>query len=351
MPSYTLYISQGAGTSISVTRNGAALSNGSAINHGETISISIGTHTGYTLTYRSHNNGAYTVSGSITVSATAAINQYTIAISQGAGTTVTVKNGSTTLSNGAKVNHGTQLTVSISVNTGYSLASQSHNNGTYTITGNTTFSATASVLSYTLSISQGSGTTISVNRTSSPKQGASSGALSNGATIYYSDVLTITFGANGGYELLSHTVNGSSFASGGSHTVTGNVTVISSANLSAFLLTTSAGVGSIITVLKNGTPISNGAKITKGDVLTITFGTIDGYKILVHDVNGNEFASGNTITVSGDVLVNSTARIRGVSIGNDSSFDTYVVYIGNGVRYEAYVPYIGNGETWELYGD
>lgn len=90
---------------------------------------------------------------------------------------------------------------------------------------------TISIASYTLSISQGSGSTITVNRTSSPKKGAETGNLSNGAAVYYSDVLKITFGASTGYDLGTHTVNGTAFASGSEHTVTSNVTVIATAQM------------------------------------------------------------------------------------------------------------------------
>jgi len=430
---FKLSISQGTGTTISVKRGSTTLSNGASITYGDVLTISASASTGYntpTLKVNSStftSGNTHTVKGNVTVSATTTIKQYTITISAGTGTSITVKNGSTTISSGTKVNHGTVLSVSFSYSTGYTKASQSHSNGNVTITANTTFKATATKNKYTLTLKKGTGVasftgggtyeygtkatttatastgyrltgyagnyadgstggswaidesssktdtttwTMNSNRTITVsaeldtftltisagsdtditvKRGSTT--LSNGATITYGDVLTITANATDGHQLSSLKVNGSNFTSGRTHTVSGNVTIVSSANLSEFLLTTSAGAGSIISVLKNGTAISNGAKVKNGDVLTIEFGAIDGYKVIAHNVNGEEFISGNTLTVSGDTLISSTARIRGVSIGNDSTFDTYVVYIGNGSSYEAYVPYIGNGETWELYGD
>ena len=88
---------------------------------------------------------------------------------------------------------------------------------------------TGTFTSYTLSTSAGTGSTIAVNRTSSNFGGT--GGLSNGATIYLHDVLQITFGADPGYKLKTHTVNGSEFASGGTHTVSGNVTIVAVAEL------------------------------------------------------------------------------------------------------------------------
>jgi uncharacterized repeat protein (TIGR02543 family) len=91
-------------------------------------------------------------------------------------------------------------------------------------------------LSYTLSISQGAGSTITVNRTSSTG-GGSTGNLSNGATIYYGDVLKISITANTGYTIGTHTVNGSAWTSGNNHTVAGNVTVASTATLNSYTVT------------------------------------------------------------------------------------------------------------------
>lgn len=156
---------------------------------------------------------------------------FTLSISQGTGTTITVKRGSTTLSNGATLQKGDSLSITISAKTGYDISSRSHSNGTYTVSGNVSVYATATVKSFSLSISAGTGSSITVNRTSSPKQGATTGNLSNGATIYYSDVLKITFSASTGYEIGTHTVNGSDFTSGSTHTVTAAVKVVSTANI------------------------------------------------------------------------------------------------------------------------
>lgn len=53
-------------------------------------------------------------------------------------------------------------------------------------------------------------------------------SLSDGASIAYGDVLTITFGADAGYEVTA-TLNGSPIQSGATHTVVGNVAVATTA--------------------------------------------------------------------------------------------------------------------------
>ncbi len=72
------------------------------------------------------------------------------------------------------------------------------------------------VNSFTVTWSNGTGYTITVKRTSSPYAGASTGGyLSSGATVYYGDVLTVTYTPATGYSIATH---GST-----SITVTGNV--------------------------------------------------------------------------------------------------------------------------------
>ena len=167
----------------------------------------------------------------------------------------------------------------------------------YTFRDKTATLSTQNYPRYTLSISAGTGSTITVSRTSSPA-GAGTGNLSNGAYIYRGDVLKVVFGTQTGYNLGTHTVNGSTFTSGNTHTVTGNVSVVSTGVKKTFTLSISAGTGSTITVKRGTTTLNNGATVTYGDVLTITFGTQTGYNLGTHTVNGNTFTSGNTHTVT-----------------------------------------------------
>ena len=87
-----------------------------------------------------------------------------------------------------------------------------------TSTSNHTLYAIWSTNSYTVSWSNGTGYTISVKRTSSPNAGASTGSLNSGATVYYGDVLSVTYSAKSGYRITSSGPT--------SITVTGNVTSI-----------------------------------------------------------------------------------------------------------------------------
>lgn len=256
---YVLSISQGTGSKITVKRNGTALSNGATITYGDVLTITFAAATGYNLGTHTVNGatfasgGTHTVTGAVAVAATARLKTFKLTISAGTGAIVSVKRNGTALSNGATLSYGDELTITFAAGTGYKLTSTSHTSGeTYTVTGAVTVSATAAVLSYLLSISQGEGTVISVTRTSSPKQGAAVGALSHGAAVYYSDVLEITITAKGGYKLSSATVNGSAFTSGNSHTVTGAVNVAAVAVLYAYLIGSGTSQKEYVAQIKSG---------------------------------------------------------------------------------------------------
>lgn len=78
---------------------------------------------------------------------------------------------------------------------------------------------------YSLTITTDSYTTVTVKRTSSPNQGASTGNLSSGSVVYYGDVINITRTPASGYEITSFKVNGSEWGEQITITVTSAVTV------------------------------------------------------------------------------------------------------------------------------
>ncbi len=108
------------------------------------------------------------------------------------------------VANGSEVYYGDVLNVTYTANTGYNLTSVGEK--TITVDADVTSEkiyATAAVKSYKVSWANSTGCNISVSRTSSPNQGASTGALSNGATIYYGDTLSVTYSAHTYYSLLT----------------------------------------------------------------------------------------------------------------------------------------------------
>lgn len=159
--------------------------------------------------------------------------------------------------------------------TGVTLSASWRMSGTYsgvsvgTITASTTIDLNT-ITTYTLSLSAGTGSNITVNRTSSGY--GSTGNLSNGARLYYNDKLKITFTPSTNYAISTHTVNGSTFSSGNTHTVTGNVTVKATAQvLASSVGATNANIGSTstITVTKYNSSYYHSLKYT--------FGSLSGY--------------------------------------------------------------------------
>lgn len=141
------------------------------------------------------------------------------------GTVVTFDaNGGTCTETRREVDSGKAIgTLPVPTRTGYKFLGWFCGGQEYTadsmISNDITLTAKWEVLSYTANWNTGTGYTITVKRTSSPNQGAATGTLSNGATVYYGDVLTVTYSAASNYELTGH--------GAASITVTGNVTASS----------------------------------------------------------------------------------------------------------------------------
>lgn len=181
----------------------------------------------------SSSNSTVSGSGSTSVTSTTL---YTFYLNISPGVTVDVRNvtnGNASLANKDLISAGDTLKLWRTVETGYTITASHFGGGgvldtgaSHTVTGNTTVTVTAEVNSYSLTLTSDANSSILVNRTSSPLKGASTGNLATGSTIYYNDVLLISFSANSGYEIAKSTVNDLDFVSGDSHTVNNNVIVV-----------------------------------------------------------------------------------------------------------------------------
>ena len=181
----------------------------------------------------------------------------------------------------------------------------------YTFTG---------VRAFSLSVSAGNGSIITVKRGGE--------ALSHGAVIYYGDVLTITFGASTGYDLVDHTVNGSNFTSGGTHTVSAAVTVVATATRKSYTLTLTTDGHCALTVTRNGSALASGDTIYYGDSLNISFSAQPGYEVKSAMLNGSEITSPFTHRVTGNVeIVIVTALLSSAWIYINGAFKRYFINI------------------------
>ena len=137
------------------------------------------------------------------------------------GYIVTIKSGTTTISHDTKGDASFKVSCSGSCNSG------GWGPGTISLSETTVKCPRLPI--FKLSISAGTGSNITVSRTSSGGSGGT-GTLSAGDNkLYYGDKLKISFSASTNYAVGTHTVNGSSFTSGNTHTVSGNVSVVSTA--------------------------------------------------------------------------------------------------------------------------
>ena len=204
------------------------------------------------------------------------------------------------------------------------------------ISGTETVTLTTVAASYALSISAGTGSAITVSRTSSPNQGAFTGRLSHGAVIYYGDVLKISFSAGTGYDLTAHTVNGSSFTSGNTLTVSAAVSVSATATPKSYTLTISSDGHAVVTVMRGSTVLNSGDTISHFDVLTVNVSPESGWKISAADINGTAISpeTAASYTVSGDVTITvTTATLSNVFVDVDGSKKRVLVIIDdNGER-------------------
>lgn len=126
---------------------------------------------------------------------------------------------------------------------------------------------------YTLSITSGQHSGVSVYRTSS-QSGMPSMSLEDGDAIYTGDKIRISFFTDDDlYSISTHTVNGSVFTSGNTHSVSGNVSIVSNA-IYSYQATLFAGGGyiggeALIQVQKNNS--------NNWISLQYEFGSLSGY--------------------------------------------------------------------------
>lgn len=176
---------------------------------------------------------------SLTAKATRTANSYTVHFD--------ANGGSGTMSDESFVyDQSKALTANAFSRAGYSFLGWSKNQNatspTYTdeqvvtnlaTSGTVTLYAVWSLRSFLLYFSTSHGH-ISVTRESSPIGGGATGALYSGGTVYTGDEIIITFSADVGYTLTTHTVNAVTFTSGSTYVVSGNTSILQMATANTY---------------------------------------------------------------------------------------------------------------------
>ena len=126
--------------------------------------------------------------------------------------------------------------------------------------------------------------------------------------LIYGDTLVITVTPATGYEITSLKVNGKDYVSGTSITVTTDIALVVVSTKVLYDLTVTPDEHCSISVLKGATSVSAGTNAVRvGDELTISATATEGYEIATLTVNGDDFTSGSTYTVEGNVVVVATS--------------------------------------------
>lgn len=220
---------------------------------------------------------------------------YTVSWEQGNGYTIAVERTDSpyagaelgALASGDTVYYGDVLSVAYAATTGFELGDCGETEITVAgdVTGEQIY-ATATGVAYTVSWTDGTGYTITVNRTESPYVGAETGTLSNGATVYYGDVLSVTYAAATGYTLASsgetaitvtdNVTSSSIYATASANSYTYNIVYKSSNGTALGTATATYKYGTTNTIsapAKTGytTPASQSVKWDSTSAKTITF--------------------------------------------------------------------------------
>lgn len=203
---------------------------------------------------------------------------------------------------------------------------------------------------FSLTIQAGANSTVTVNRTSSPNQHASTGNITSGGIVYYGDVLTITAIPASGYKLVSFTINGTEYASGQTSAVSQTITVTSAVSI---VINTEAAIS--WKTIWTGSETVHTFRVTTGSFMDGS-GMYQGSATKQHAILSNAYPTRITYTLaqespqttdltqSGEYLTignNSSVRARIDSSSNNIDFVTTI----KGNKPNAKVFYLGKAVT------
>ena len=281
-----------------VSANGkAAISNKSASDRyekGTQLTLTATPDEGYTFTgWKDLGNSSltYTVTEDKELVAEFAKKQFTVTFSQPANGSLSVKNGSETVSSGTKLDYGTILTVAVSANANYT-ADAITTTGSALVKGeifldaNTTITATVTAIPSTpktITITQRTGGSIRVTNKATGKEIVSGTQVTEGTNII------IERTPNKGYKLASEQAREEK-------TINTDETITATFQQETYSATASTGDG--YTLYLN--PSEN---LHYGDVVTITSSLNAGYKGIAMMVNEKEVPADGSFIVTGNMTV------------------------------------------------
>lgn len=309
--SYLVTITQPANGTVSAVYNNTTYTSNFYADYGSTVKVSISANTGYHVTGLTWNGSSVTsgstqtVTSALTLTGTVSINIYSVSFTNPTGAKFSVLyQGRWYYSSPLSISHGSTIRVQVDPDTGYQvdsikLGGTAITNGSdHTITAATSLTATASLKTYTVTITNPTGASISAVVGSATY--TSTFTAKHGTSIKY----TVT--ASTGYNVTSFTYGGTSITSGSSQTLTGDVTVTAAATLKTYTITITQPSNGIIKVGSNTSTFT--AKHFDSYIVTLTPST--GYSVKTLTWGDTSITNGSKQTVSGPVTITgSTAAI------------------------------------------
>lgn len=243
-----------------------------------------------------------TVTNPITIAAKFDLKKYAVEWTNPKGATIVVKDGETDIVNGAKISHGTVLTISLVTDAGYTLNTLTVNDvdfesGTaYTVTGAVTIAATTTVNSYVITWTNPKGAVISV------KHGENT--LRTGMEVDHGETITISAAPSTGYTIGDTKVNGT-VISGTNHIVVGvtNIEVLTIIN--EYKVNVMPAVNGTLTVKNGEVSLTGETSVEHGVVLSISAQADENYELIGITVNEAPM-TGTEIRVTKDMKIEAT---------------------------------------------
>ena len=285
---YAVTIEQPANGTIQVFNGTTEITNGCSVTHGATLRVTAAADTGYSLDNITANEEKLTtldqaiiINSATTITAVFKKNTYIVTITQPANGTLKMQNGDIEIKSGDAVEYGTELTVTITPDYGYSAVEIKANGTTiagdkYTITDATTFEAVLIPAVYSFTIDQSSNGTLQVVYGNQ--------LINSGASIPYQGEVFIFATPAEGYRLSEMAINSVSKTEQLVHVmIEGNTAVsalfekIPPADYTLKINTAAHGKVEVYDLSNNLIP--DGTSLTDGSQLKIKAIPDDGYEL------------------------------------------------------------------------
>ncbi|MDR2928984.1 MAG: DUF2436 domain-containing protein [Cytophagaceae bacterium] len=146
------------------------------------------------------------------------------------------------------------------------------------------------------------------------------GNITGGGTFNAGESITVVATANANYTFINWTEDGVAVSTNASYTftVTGNRTLVANFLLRQFKVTFNTPEHGTLAVTANGAALASGDMVDINTELTIAAMPNNNYELDVLTVNGENFASGETHTVIGNVEIECTFKQTNVGIDENT---------------------------------